>query len=503
MKFAAINFKTRLGMCSLNKESIEEQIQRVSNDDIDFILLAPLSITGYTCGELFTFPFFLEKQKEYLDKIILPDKVTCLTSIMTPQGERPYAFNKKGEVDLSKLKEQGINLCLQIEEAIDDAWNFMPIAHVWTIGSKQTFANQLKNKKVVFCSCGQGESTESKVYSGICGVIYDQQILMKQNQSVVFNGETNDFVSITNRELFDEPMLPFVTTDKHALQEAFDILSTGLKRRLEHISSEKVVLGISGGLDSTLALIICHMSVVDKKNIVGITMPGFGTSERTKNNALILMEKLGVSGLSIPIVDQVTNHLAEIGQDISEHNIVFENAQARERTQILMDYANKIGGINVGGSDMSEAMLGFSTFGGDGISMYNVLGGVPKTLAKQMLAYAKDIYPNCAELFEDILDTPISPELLPGVQSTEDFLGKYIYHDFYMFHTLVGKLGKEQISKLFQEVFKKPAVNLDLFYSRMVMAQFKRNSAPDSPQLLSVSLNKKTFDLPSDISNVF
>ncbi|MEI8216941.1 MAG: NAD(+) synthase [Eubacteriales bacterium] len=326
---------------------------------------------------------------------------------------------------------------------------------------------------------------------------------------------------------------PFVPSDKLKIdercQEIFSIQTAGLAKRLEHTRSKNLVLGISGGLDSTLALLVCVETMkligLDAKNIIAVTMPGFGTTNKTYQNALSLIDLLGVSFREIPIGESVSLHFRDINQDPKKRDVTYENAQARERTQILMDIANMEGGLVVGTGDLSEIALGFSTYNGDHMSMYGVNSSIPKTLVIFVIkwvmdnllqgpfeekAFSKDNF-HLREILQGILDTPISPELLPPgedgniVQKTEDTVGPYILHDFFLFYTIRFGMNPRKLlfiaTKAFLREFSEDEIKkwLILFYKRFFSQQFKRSCIPDGPKVGSVSLSPRgDWRMPSD-----
>ena len=300
--------------------------------------------------------------------------------------------------------------------------------------------------------------------------------------------------------------------------EVFDIQCAGLAKRLTHTKAAKTVIGVSGGLDSTLALFVCaqaHKQIgKPSKDIVALTMPGFGTTEKTRANALALMRLLGTDAREIPIHDAILRHFADIGHDPTVHDVTYENAQARERTQILMDIANRESGLVVGTGDLSEAALGWSTFNGDHMSMYQINAGVPKTVIRHLMHWVRDATFTDAALrqpLSDILDTPISPELLPpddsgeSQQRTEDLIGPYALHDFFLYHTVRYGFAPEKLLFLagsaFAGVFDEGSIKkwLAVFYRRFISQQFKRNCAPDGPKVFSFSLSSRgEWVAPSD-----
>lgn len=317
---------------------------------------------------------------------------------------------------------------------------------------------------------------------------------------------------------------PFVPADSarrsQRCREILAIQSAGLVQRLETTGCKAVTIGISGGLDSTLALIVAVMAFdtlgISRKGITGITMPGFGTTHRTHNNASEIMRLLGVDAVEIGIADAVNQHFSDIGHDPAVHDVTYENCQARERTQILMDYANKTGGMVIGTGDLSELALGWCTYNGDQMSMYGVNASVPKTLVRYLVeTYARDCESReLSEALLDIVATPISPELIPAdendhiTQKTEDLVGPYELHDFFIYHTLRSAFGPEKIYHLALKAFggKYDAATvkhwLRTFYRRFFNQQFKRSCMPDGPKVGSVCLSPRgDWRMPSDASS--
>lgn len=315
---------------------------------------------------------------------------------------------------------------------------------------------------------------------------------------------------------------PFLPKHKESIEYCEDVLNLqihGLLRRWQHTHAESMVIGISGGLDSTLALIVSVLAAdrlgYNRSQIIGVTMPGFGTSGRTYNNALAMMEELGISIHEIPIRDMATQHLNDIGHDIHTHDITYENAQARIRTLVLMNLANKYNGLVVGTGDMSELALGWATYCGDHMSMYGVNAGVPKTLVRYLVRYAAEniFSEHLREILLDVIDTPVSPELLPTdengniAQITEDKVGPYELHDFYMYYFLRYGFTREKIAYMatlaFEGQYTELQINhwLDVFMRRFFTQQFKRSCLPDGPKVIGVSLSPRgDLRIPSDIN---
>ena len=286
-----------------------------------------------------------------------------------------------------------------------------------------------------------------------------------------------------------------------------NLQAAGLKKRLEHIGCKKVVIGVSGGLDSTLALLVANKAVSDPKDIIGISMPCFGTTDRTKNNAAKLMDSMKVTKKEISIKESVEQHLKDLEHDMS-HDITYENAQARERTQLLMDYANKENAIVIGTGDMSELALGWCTYNGDHMSMYAVNSGVPKTLVKYLVLHYADEYADetLKDVLYDIVNTPISPELIPD-QKTEDKIGPYELHDFFLYQILRYGYRPTKVYELAKIAFKGSYSNdiilkwLKVFYQRFFSQQFKRSCLPDGPKIGSIALSPRgDLRMPSDAS---
>lgn len=316
---------------------------------------------------------------------------------------------------------------------------------------------------------------------------------------------------------------PFVPSDNAVrdvrCREIFSIQSAGLAKRIEHTSAKKLVIGISGGLDSTLALLVCVNTLKLLKrpadDVIAITMPGFGTTGRTYNNAVGLCHELGTELREISIKEACLEHFRNIGHDPEEHNVVYENSQARERTQILLDIANKVGGIAIGTGDLSESAMGWCTYNGDHISMYSVNCSVPKTLIRYVIGWVGDnSTAQVRAILQDIIDTPVSPELLPAAQDgtiqqkTEDIIGPYEIHDFFLYHFLKYGAAPEKLRFLAEHAFAGTytAVQIETwlktFLRRFFTQQFKRSCMPDGPKVGTISLSPRgDWRMPSDASS--
>lgn len=410
----------------------------------------------------------------------------------------------------------------------------------------------------VYTSCGFGESTTDLVYGGHA-LVCENGHLIKENDRFKYNTSyiycdidienivhdrlvTNSFrENISNDdsqyhvEIFEtkykksyperyisrNPFVPQNINDRNdRCEEIFNIQTMGLAKRIKHIGTESMVVGISGGLDSTLALLVCVKTCdnlsIQRKNITAITMPGFGTTDRTYRNAMHLMEDLGVTIREIPIADAALLHFNDIGHDMDNHDVTYENTQARERTQILMDVANQLKGIVIGTGDLSELALGWATYNGDHMSMYAVNAGIPKTLVRYLVQWIADysIEERAKVTLYDVLDTPVSPELLPPdssgniVQKTEEVVGPYELHDFFLFNMV--RYGYSPLKILFyakiaykdkynEETIKKWMKN---FYKRFFSQQFKRSCIPDGPKVGTISLSPRgDWRMPSDASS--
>ena len=403
----------------------------------------------------------------------------------------------------------------------------------------------------VYASCGFGESTQDVVYGGNAMILenghvlcegerfsFQPQIKITQVDTELLRTErrTNSTFITAQAQTKCQPVVisckptmprdfelvrhvnphPFIPADdkmQESCEEILNIQVAGLAKRLYHIGAQKAVVGISGGLDSTLALLVTVKAFdklgLDRRGIVGITMPGFGTTDRTYNNALKLMKTLGVTIREISIAKAVTQHFSDIGHDAATHDITYENAQARERTQILMDVANQENALVVGTGDLSELALGWATYNGDHMSMYGVNAGVPKTLVRHLVTYISGQM--ATEVLLDIVDTPISPELIPAdengriKQKTEDLVGPYELHDFFIYYFMRYGFRPAKIlcmaRRAFGDAYDDEVIKkwLKTFCRRFFSQQFKRSCLPDGPKVGSVSLSPRgDWRMPSD-----
>lgn len=331
--------------------------------------------------------------------------------------------------------------------------------------------------------------------------------------------QLDDFVEQSfelSRVFKKQPFVPPLEKRKESCHDIFSIQIGGLAKRWQHTEAKTIVLGISGGLDSTLALLVCVKTCdklgYDRKQIIGITMPGFGTTNRTYNNAVSLMKSLGITSYDIPIREASLLHFKDIGHNPEIHDVTYENVQARERTQILMDMANKHNGMVIGTGDLSELALGWATYNGDHMSMYALNAGIPKTLVRYLVDWASDELDEISKnILQDVLNTPVSPELLPAdkdgkiAQKTEELVGPYELHDFFLYYFLRFGFSPEKIYFLACRSFKNDYTEEDIkhwlkiFLRRFFSQQFKRSCMPDGPKVGSINLSPRgDWRMPSD-----
>ena len=396
----------------------------------------------------------------------------------------------------------------------------------------------------VHAAAGEGESTTDGVFTGHSIIAENGEILAENNaESCIIYSEIDverladerirkgitisdedSGLCLWDGELTDTALtrpiskLPFVPDDpierSKRCERALYLQCLGLKKRILHTNAAKLVVGVSGGLDSTLAMLVCArtLKMLDRpsSDLIAVTMPGFGTTARTKSNAQELAELLGADFRTVPIGDTTLSHFRDIGHDPNNRNVTFENAQARERTQVLMDIANDCGGLVVGTGDLSELALGWATFNGDHMSMYCVNGGVPKTFIRYIIAYVADTDIRLKAVLTSILDTPVSPELLPPedgqiAQITEDLVGPYELHDFFLYYAVRWGFPPKKVYRLAKYAFNGEYTDeiilkwLKTFYRRFFGQQFKRSCLPDGPKIGSLTLSPRGgWTMPSD-----
>lgn len=618
--------------CKRNTQEIIDLLVRAEGLGVDVACFPELSITAYTCQDLFQQQLLLDEAEAALLKLLEFSHnlgVTAIVGVPIRYGARLYncaAVISHGKIyglvpkthipNYKEFYEQrwfssaatlpenatlrfcgqnvpfGANLLFNREhyhfgiELCEDLWAVVPpSARLSLEGAEVVFnlsaSNELIGKNeylrnlvlgqsarclgaYVYAGCGFGESTQDLVFGGRAYIAENGHMLAESNcfamesQLVVseFDVErlrTERMVNTTFRQQLPDvrgvrmvemgasavpaerftltrPIdpLPFVPAgaelDKRC-EEILCIQSEGLAKRIVHTGAQTVVVGISGGLDSTLALLVCVHAFdrlkKDRRGIVGITMPGFGTTDRTYTNAIHLMKGLGITIREISITDACTVHFHDLGHDMQVHDVTYENGQARERTQILMDAANQMNGLVVGTGDLSELALGWATYNGDHMSMYGVNVSIPKTLVKHLVGWVADNIAdqNSRTTLRDIIDTPISPELIPAdpdgniSQKTEDLVGPYELHDFFLYHTLRFGFRPSKTFVLACRAFdgSKAGVTpyppetikkwLAIFFRRFFSQQFKRSCLPDGPKVGSCSLSPRgDWRMPSDAS---
>ena len=402
----------------------------------------------------------------------------------------------------------------------------------------------------VYADAGEGESTTDLVFTGhnmiaengallaerrfATGLTISEidvdRLAYERRRMTTFNGQRQADLWRASFSLpLEETRLtravspaPFVPADAEdraeRCNESLKIAALGLKKRLEHTGARTAVVGLSGGLDSTLAILITAvaMKLLDRpaSDIIAVTMPCFGTTDRTRDNAVELAERLGATLKRIDIGSAVKVHFKDIGQSMEDHSVTFENGQARERTQVLMDIANQNGGLVIGTGDLSELALGWATYNGDHMSMYGVNAGIPKTLVRHLVAFVSDDKgsedPRLSAVLDDILDTPVSPELLPAIegkisQKTEDLVGPYELHDFFLYYAIRWGFPPRKVFRLAEHALGRTYDRatilkwLNSFYRRFFTQQFKRSCLPDGPKVGSVTLSPRgDWRMPSD-----
>lgn len=563
-----------------NKEAIIKIINDAKIENISLLLLPELVLTGANLGNLFNQKQLLKAQEDAIFEIVQATENTGITLVLGGYEKTKnnlYKINyiiQDGELlhthvdsNLSKDEmstfaytdenEEVIYLDEQNDITIDFNGNadihLITSSEEVTVGQFDYMKNYVKmlsgaNHNITVLSALNGMAiiaengniliAKSPFLKGdfICAdcdveIVHNEKLLTAKPQLFYMEELPINPLKMWNgqplkREVRPNPFEPATAEELYNnCYEIFEIQSDALAKRLAHTHSKVSVVGISGGLDSTLALLVtayAHKKLgKPAEDIIAVTMPGFGTTGRTYENALAMMKSVGATVKEISIVDAVTQHFKDIEHDMDVHDVTYENSQARERTQILMDIANQEGGIVVGTGDLSEEALGWCTFNGDHISMFGVNAGVPKTVIKFIVRWFIDVKLKedfdfskdnvlLARTLEDILDTPISPELLPPdedgniAQKTEDNVGPYELHDFFIFHTVrygvspakLAFLAKEAFGDKYDEDFI--AKWLKVFYRRFFAQQFKRSCSPDSPKIGTIDLSPAHWNMPSD-----
>ena len=469
----------------------------------------------------------------------------------TPTGEtiKIHYAGYETELGVGTLFVAPYDKCARIGIYHSDGANIIvnPSASVETVGARELRRSTVKalsgaeGKVYIYANAGIGESTTDAVYAAHNiiadrGVIVAEALPFSSDTLIVADVSTSsptpsDKAAEDIRKLIEKseipevpPKDPFLTGDAEEVRckclEALEIQSHGLAARISRSYSKTMIIGVSGGLDSTLALLVCARAAdilgMDRKNIIGVTMPCYGTTKRTRGNAEKLCDTLGVSLRTVDIKNSVTQHLSDIGHDGVTTDVTYENAQARERTQVIMDIANMVGGLVVGTGDLSELALGWATYNGDHMSMYAVNASVTKSMVRRIVeVYAESEELCSSELSSvllDILATPVSPELLPPrdgeiAQCTEDLVGPYELHDYFLYYTLRHGLSPREIFTLAKRSFEGVYDNsvilgwLRVFIRRFFAQQFKRSCLPDGPKVSAVSISPRCdLRMPSDAS---
>lgn len=627
IKVASAVPSVKVADCKYNVEQIEQQIILAEGQGVEIIVFPELSLTGYTCQDLFRQNLLLEttesamlmlldftRQLNIISIVGLPIAVgdlllNCAAIIQKgqilgivakeylPNYNEFYEkrwFASVQDLRTTELRFAGnqINLSFTPQifvtcdgvrfgvEICEDVWAPTPPSnHLALAGADIIFnlsaSDELIGKHDYLCkllaqqsartitgyvysSAGFGESTQDVVYGGNALIFENGHLLQSGprfamtpqmqvaqidverlrterrgnttyvnaqrrmiGEDVIFKNAHSilpkDFV--LERPVDAHPFIPSPDMMEKSCEEILSIQVMGLAKRLVHTSCQKVVIGISGGLDSTLALLVCAMTFdklgLDRSGIIGVTMPGFGTTDRTYTNAIKLMQSLRITIREISIAKSVTQHFEDIGHDISVHDTTYENSQARERTQILMDVSNQEGGLVIGTGDLSELALGWCTYNGDHMSMYAVNASIPKTLIACLVKFvAGTMDADTSATLHDVVDTPISPELVPAdedgniQQKTEDLVGPYELHDFFLYYFMRHGFRPMKIFLLAQKAFEGQYEDdvikhwLKTFFRRFFSQQFKRSCLPDGPKVGSISLSPRgDWRMPSDASS--
>ncbi|NSH61049.1 NAD(+) synthase [Anaerostipes hadrus] len=622
IKVAAATPKIKVADPAYNTEEILKIIDETEKNGASILVFSELTISGYTCGDLFLQqPLLTEcknqllrivkatenksmlvvvgcpiviKQKLYNCAVVISDgsilgivPKTHLPNYSEFYELRHFTSGEGLEEDLWFGEEFGyVNVavnqlfkCKEIPELVvaceicEDLWVPLPPSTYHAMAgatvicnpsasvettTKESYRRSLVSNQsarllaaYIYADAGEGESTQDVVYSGhhlICEngsvlaeakrftneIIYAdidvQKLAAERRKMTSFpGGQTDDYFEQEfslevkeNKITRTFPKAPFVPDNQDErdkrCDEILSLQSMGLKKRLEHTNCKHAVVGISGGLDSTLAVLVTARAFdlldIPRETLICVTMPCFGTTDRTYQNAVSLIKELGATLKEVRIEKAVRQHFADIGHDENNHDVTYENSQARERTQILMDMANQYNGMVIGTGDMSELALGWATYNGDHMSMYAVNCSVPKTLVRYLVLYYAETTENkkLSEVLMDVLDTPVSPELLPPVdgvisQKTEDLVGPYELHDFFLYYMLRFGFPKSKLYRMakltFDGVYDDETIKkwLDKFYWRFFSQQFKRSCLPDGPKVGSVAVSPRgDLRMPSDAS---
>ena len=516
-----------LGNPFKNAQRIIECMDHAKEQGAQVAVFPKNPLTGDTLGDIVLFQTMATARQSGLDLILKASETNPVSVILSENDKLLY------------IKDGIIQKVFENSSGIVDGIFYISIANPAQAMGYEEITKVLKGTShytpVVYVSAGYGESTTDMVPDGVMVIARNGEILA-QHQGVYgdnfgllnrfamckadiepFQGEPvlpqEESVSMEN----PTPFLPAAEKIPQFARDIFHIQVAGLVRRMEHIGAQRAVVALSGGLDSALALLVTKKAIellgLPKDALLAITMPCFGTTGRTLNNAQGLMAATGAECRTISIQDSVLQHFKDIGHEKDDHSVVFENAQARMRTQIGLDLANKLNGLFVGTGDLSELVLGFTTFSGDHLSMYGVNGGLPKTIVRLVTNYLAEHDPSFAAekpYLLDILDTPISPELLPPKddvmsQKTESILGSYDLHDYGIYHLLHGAHVQEIYEgalKAFNGRYSPEDIKktLSTLFRRFVSQQFKRSCLPDGPSVLDVSVSPRGgLQMPSDM----
>lgn len=620
IKVAAATPKIKVADPVYNTEEILKIIKETSENGASVLVFSELTISGYTCGDLFLQQPLLTECKNQLLRVVEATKdedmvvvvgcpivvkqklyncavVICHGHILgiVPKTHLPnysefyelrHFTSGEGLDEMIQIGEDYVGVCTdqlfvceEIPELVlacevcEDLWVPLPPSTYHAMAgatvicnpsasvettTKESYRRSLVSNQsarllaaYIYADAGEGESTQDVVYSGhhiICEngsvlaeakrftneIIYAdidvQKLAAERRKMTSFPGGnvgdyTEEMFSLKvkeNKITRTFPKAPFVPDNQDErdkrCDEILSLQSMGLKKRLEHTNCKHAVVGISGGLDSTLAVLVTARAFdlldIPRENLICVTMPCFGTTDRTYQNAVSLIKELGATLKEVRIEKAVRQHFADIGHDENNHDVTYENSQARERTQILMDMANQYNGMVIGTGDMSELALGWATYNGDHMSMYAVNCSVPKTLVRYLVLYYAETTDNkkLSEVLMDVLDTPVSPELLPPVdgvisQKTEDLVGPYELHDFFLYYMLRFGFPKAKLYRMakqtFDGVYDDETIKkwLDKFYWRFFSQQFKRSCLPDGPKVGSVAVSPRgDLRMPSDAS---
>lgn len=631
IKVAAAVPNVKVADCSFNEMHIENLVAQAEGKGVEIICFPELSMTGYTCGDLFAQQLLLDSAENALFRLLdftrslniitiigMPVQMnsTLINSAVVIQGGKILGivpktylpnykefYEKRWFTSALDHESTNVHICGQnvpvsrniifnttqgkfAVELCEDMWAPIPPSSELALRGAEIIFNLsadnegiCKHKYVcsliaqqsarciagyVFSSCGFGESTQDVVFAGN-GIIYENGLMLAHSKRFSFEEQLviteidvekiraerrmnstfgtsvgtlsqKDTINVDctshmlgelklTRKIDPHPFVPTGAELDERCEEIFAIQVQGLAQRIVHTNAATVVLGISGGLDSTLALLVCAKTM-DKlkrkrKDIIGVTMPGFGTTDRTYHNAISLMQSLSITIKEISIKDACIQHFKDIGHNIDIQDVTYENAQARERTQILMDLANKFNGFVVGTGDLSELALGWATYNADHMSNYGVNCSIPKTLVKHLVTWVaqNSIDEESKATLLDIVDTPISPELIPAdkygniQQKTEDLVGPYELHDFFLYNFIRFGFSPSKIYFLAQQAFNSnegitakyddSTIKkwLTTFCRRFFTQQFKRSCLPDGPKVGSVSLSPRgDWRMPSDAS---